>query len=120
MEVYVNGQCTGVHVNGPVRPEVPVNVEDVWHNQGGTMALEKLAYTVAETVEVSGIGRTVLYRYLGSGELPSFTLGTRRLILRSELVAFLERRLAQEQATSSGKLAPAIMNQAADACRSTR
>lgn len=50
----------------------------------------KIAYRIDEAVKASGLGRTFLYERMASGELKSVKIGGRRLIMRSDLVAFLE------------------------------
>jgi excisionase family DNA binding protein len=50
----------------------------------------KIAYRIDEAVKASGLGRTFLYERIASGELKSVKVGGRRLILRSDLVAFLK------------------------------
>ena len=50
----------------------------------------KIAYRIDEAVKASGLGRTLLYERIASGELKSVKVGGRRLILRSDLVAFLK------------------------------
>ena len=50
----------------------------------------KIAYRMDEAVRASGLGRTFLYERIASGELKSVKVGGRRLILRSDLVAFLQ------------------------------
>ena len=52
---------------------------------------EKLAYRINEAVNASGLGRSFLYEEIKSNTLPSFKAGGRRLILRADLVAYLER-----------------------------
>jgi excisionase family DNA binding protein len=47
------------------------------------------AYTVAQASVTSGLGRTKLYEELNSGRLKSFMLCGRRLILREDLLAWL-------------------------------
>ena len=49
--------------------------------------------SVVEACELARVSRSQLYRYLGSGELPSLHLGRRRLIPRRSLLAFLASRL---------------------------
>jgi excisionase family DNA binding protein len=53
---------------------------------------EKLAYRINEAVNASGLGRSFLYEAIKSKALPAFKAGGRRLILRSDLVAYLERQ----------------------------
>jgi excisionase family DNA binding protein len=56
--------------------------------------VEKLAYRIPEAVEASGLGRTTLYQAIATGELEAIKVGTRRLITRDALVAFLDRHRA--------------------------
>jgi excisionase family DNA binding protein len=53
----------------------------------------KLSYRIDEAVKASGLGRTFLYERIASGELKSIKVGGRRLILRSDLIQFLENHL---------------------------
>ncbi len=55
-----------------------------------------LAYTIPRACAVSGLGRTSIYKLIGTGALPAFRCGGRRLILRRDLVAFLERSAAAD------------------------
>jgi excisionase family DNA binding protein len=50
----------------------------------------KLAYTVAEAVDATGIGQSKLYEYMKSGQLPAKKAGGTTLILADVLRAFLE------------------------------
>jgi excisionase family DNA binding protein len=50
---------------------------------------EKLAYQINEAVQVSGLGRTTLYELIKSGKIRTMKAAGRRLILRSDLEAFL-------------------------------
>lgn len=56
-----------------------------------TTQMTKLV-TVAEACEELRIRRTKLYELLGTGELPSMTIGRRRLIPASALDALIEAR----------------------------
>jgi excisionase family DNA binding protein len=49
----------------------------------------KLAYRIDEAAQASGLGRTTLYELIGSGQLKAFKAAGRRLIMRSDLEAFL-------------------------------
>jgi excisionase family DNA binding protein len=51
---------------------------------------ERLACTVAEACEATGIGRTKLYELIGNGQLQTTTLGRRRLVKVQSLLALLE------------------------------
>jgi excisionase family DNA binding protein len=55
-----------------------------------TRTEDKLALSIKEAVAVSGLSRSTIYNLLGSGDLPSVKIGTRRLIRRCELEALLE------------------------------
>lgn len=58
--------------------------------------LTRLAIAPAEAARLAGISRTKLYELLGAGDLPSFTLGRRRLIR----VAALEEWIRMAEAAS--------------------
>ncbi|MEZ6030763.1 MAG: helix-turn-helix domain-containing protein [Hyphomonadaceae bacterium] len=53
-----------------------------------------LAVSPAEAARLLGIGRTRLYEELGSGAIPSFHLGRRRLIRVAALEAWMAAREA--------------------------
>ncbi len=53
--------------------------------------MDKLAYTLAEAIEVSGFSRSTLYNFFKSGEIKPRKSGTKILIIASELKDFLER-----------------------------
>jgi len=42
-----------------------------------------------------GVSRRTLYRLIAEGEVASLTIGSRRLVLRTDLDAYLERRRAE-------------------------
>ncbi len=51
--------------------------------------IPKLSYSIAEAAHAAGIGRSTLYRAIGSGELRSLKIGKRRLIPVDALEAWL-------------------------------
>lgn len=55
-----------------------------------------LAVAPAEAARLLGCGRTTLYFLLGTGALPSFTLGRRRLIRVAALEAWMAAREADQ------------------------
>lgn len=55
------------------------------------MVTAKLSYTVKEAVAASGIGRSKLYELIRVGVLKPAKIGTRTLILRSDLEAMLQQ-----------------------------
>lgn len=50
---------------------------------------DRLAYSIAEVSQLTGIGRTTLYRLMDQGDLQTRKLGRRRLIPASELLRML-------------------------------
>ena len=58
--------------------------------------MNRLAHPIPEAAARLGIGRTTLYALIERGELPTVTIGRRRLVTESALVAYLER--AQDKA----------------------
>ncbi len=56
---------------------------------------EKLAVGVNEAAELLGIHRDLLYRLVQAGDVPSFTVGSRRLLPVAGLREFVERRTAE-------------------------
>lgn len=51
-----------------------------------------MLYTVKQTIKQLGIGRTHLYSFIKSGELPVVKLGRRTMIEREMLVRFIEQK----------------------------
>ena len=52
--------------------------------------MHKFAFSVAEAVERSGLGRTSLYAAIGSGELQARKRGRRTVVLARDLERYLE------------------------------
>lgn len=52
--------------------------------------------TVAEAARRMGIGRTTLYKYVASGEIPSVKVGRLRRVPVEAVNAFLQRRLSSD------------------------
>ncbi|MDA1129453.1 MAG: helix-turn-helix domain-containing protein [Chloroflexi bacterium] len=55
--------------------------------------IERAALSIEEGFVYIGVGRAHFYRLM-EGEIPSFHIGRRRLVRKSDLDLFLERRLA--------------------------
>ncbi len=54
-------------------------------------AIDKISYRIDEAVKASGLGRSFLYEKIAEGLLRSVKVGGRRLILRSDLLDFINR-----------------------------
>jgi excisionase family DNA binding protein len=52
----------------------------------------RISYSVEDAAEETGIGRSFLYLAIKSGELVTLKLGKRRLILRDDLLAWLQTK----------------------------
>jgi excisionase family DNA binding protein len=50
----------------------------------------KLVYSVTEAAALLSVGRTTVYQLIGSGELRSVKIGTRRLVARRDLEAYVQ------------------------------
>jgi excisionase family DNA binding protein len=55
-------------------------------NSGGT---QKLALKIDEVVEASSLGRATIYRAIKAGKLRTRKFGSRTIVLREDLEAFL-------------------------------
>jgi excisionase family DNA binding protein len=51
---------------------------------------ERLAYTIEETAKLTKLGRTTIYSSIGAGQLMARKLGTRTLVLETDLWRFLQ------------------------------
>jgi excisionase family DNA binding protein len=61
----------------------------------------QLALSVREAAALAGVGRTILYAAVGSGELPSLKVGRRRLIRIESLEAWLKSLETETSASAS-------------------
>ncbi len=66
------------------------------HQQGsasrsGEVTTEKLAYSVNELAEATGLGRSYLYLQMQANLLPSVRAGKRRIIRREDAIDWLAR-----------------------------
>jgi excisionase family DNA binding protein len=55
---------------------------------------EREALSIVEAASICGLGRSTVYKLIGSGQLQSFRIGGRRLIRRADLMSFLEAMTA--------------------------
>jgi excisionase family DNA binding protein len=58
----------------------------------------RAAYSIAETMALTGLGRDSIYKAIRAGHLPARKLGRRTLILFSDLQTFLETLPTMEAA----------------------
>lgn len=65
---------------------------------GHTMRIERVAYSVVETLELLSVGRTTLYALVKSGDLRATKCGRKTLFLASDIIAFIERLRSGEAA----------------------
>ncbi len=56
-----------------------------------TPQLQPLSLGIDDAARVIGVARSMLYEIVARGELPSFKLGRRRMILAKELEAYINR-----------------------------
>ena len=50
-----------------------------------------LAYSIADAAEAIGVSKSALFQVMASGDLPVRKLGRRTLVLRDDLMAYLQR-----------------------------
>jgi excisionase family DNA binding protein len=51
---------------------------------------EPLAYTIADAVKVTGIGRTTLYELIGAGKIKASKAGNRTLVMADSLRDYVD------------------------------
>ncbi len=59
------------------------------------MADDKLAVSINEAAEMIGLKRDLLYRLILGGDIPSFKVGSRRLVSVEALREYIARRTAE-------------------------
>ena len=65
------------------------------------MVIEKLAYTVAEAAQATGLSRATLFRQMADDALPSRMVCGRRLIMADDLRTFLDTAASPGKASGS-------------------
>lgn len=63
--------------------------------RNGTMESEPMALSVLETADALRVGRTKIFNEIAAGRLRACKVGSRTIIRRADLVAYLDR-LAEE------------------------
>lgn len=54
-----------------------------------TKILDQISYSIKETCNKTGFGKTKLYEFINTGKLPAKKYGRKTIILTSDLEAFL-------------------------------
>ena len=67
--------------------------------------VEKVGYSVEETVQATGLGRSTVYELLGSGELESIKVGRRRIVPADAIAQFMNAKRAAAQENRAGATA---------------
>ena len=65
------------------------------------MMADELLVDVIEAARRLGVGRSKIYQLMGAGELKSLHVGKLRRVLVSDLTAFIERQIADEDANNA-------------------
>ena len=55
---------------------------------------QRLACTIDDACEATGLGRTKLYELIGTGQIVTTTIGRRRLVVVRSLLALLETNMS--------------------------
>ena len=55
-------------------------------------AAQPYSFTVWGAMHYTGLGRSRIYKLVKAGEIASFTIGSRRMFLRADLDAFMDRQ----------------------------
>ena len=63
--------------------------------------MERLTYTVDDTAELLGLGRTATYQAVRSGEIPSIRIGNRILVPKVALESLLESSFSKSRGEMS-------------------
>jgi excisionase family DNA binding protein len=63
--------------------------------------IEKLGYSVDETMQATGLGRTTIFNLIDTGELESIKVGRRRIIPVEAIREFFEAQRRQQAANES-------------------
>jgi excisionase family DNA binding protein len=83
--------------SNPHRPAQPGGRRGTKQAQRGERSvLGPVAYDVPEVLRRLGVTRPTIYRFLRSGELRSFRLGSRRLVSAEALADFIRSRESAE------------------------
>jgi excisionase family DNA binding protein len=64
---------------------------------------DRLAYPLGEAAELLGYSRNGFAALLKARVIPSFKQGRKRLVRRSDLLAFMERGVAESRSEMAGK-----------------
>ena len=65
---------------------------------------DRLTVPLGEFVEISGIGRTQVYKMLRSGELQSVAIGKKRMVIVASYREALGRAMREQQTYTPGRI----------------
>jgi excisionase family DNA binding protein len=85
-----SSRATGEQEPGPAGTR-PGQAEEGPLSEVTPQPAERLAYSVDEVAQITGLSRDLLYDQMRSGRLGSIKVGRRRIITRQHLDAFLAR-----------------------------
>lgn len=57
--------------------------------------IQPLAIGVEDAARAIGVSRSVIYEIIATGDLPSFKMGRRRMVLAKELEVFVNRKASE-------------------------
>jgi predicted DNA-binding transcriptional regulator AlpA len=81
-------------------------LEQKEYSQMALPVWERLTVPLGEFVELSGIGRTAVYKMMQSGELKSVTLGKKRMVIVASYRELLERAMREQASYTPGRHRP--------------
>jgi excisionase family DNA binding protein len=84
------GELVGEQGPGPAGTR-PRQAEEGSMSEDTSPPAERLAYSVDEVTQITGLSRDLLYDQMRSGQLGYIKVGRRRIITRQHLDAFLAR-----------------------------
>ena len=61
----------------------------------GNSTTDKAAFSVEGACQYLDVSRPTLYRLMGQGDIPSFHIGRRRLVLKEHLDLYIRDRLVE-------------------------
>jgi hypothetical protein len=87
----------------PAAPSMPVDVAAKHTPAELRDLVADGCFSVKDAAAFAGMSRSRIYELIGSGQLLTFSEGTRRIVPRRALQEYLARRLEAEQAKKNGE-----------------